>query len=676
MKSDLSGVTGEETILGIGITRTAKMASLERDALLSEKMIGQAKRPFTFDDAYSTKEQQRPTPRRRRNSRSWFTLPLAGTLVLGLYLLYPTGLPTKIQNSQIPTSDAILLKPNFSCTPDQPCWPTAKEWSVFNHSINGALKATVPWASKCYSVQSSQDKADCDAVAAGYMDGTSRSQQYGAMEFLDWESCGSENCHLDSFKPASPVDGTCALGRLSAYHVDARTPDAIIAALTFAQKHNIRISIKNTGHDYFGRSGAPNSLAIWTHHMKDTKYYKTFQPKNCKTEYTNVGLIGAGVQAEEAWQFFEPLDMMVTVGAVGSVGIAGGYGQGGGHGPLAPKYGLMVDQAIEFDIITAQGQYRTINECTDPDLFWAMRGGGGGTYAVLVNYKFQLHPAVPINVHSFRASFPSPPKGEKLNISESTVHKDIIRSLAQNQTLFAEHGIAGYNFILPTHIVSLQVHPSSDTSALARITSQYQTFLSTHPNLTITENKYYTFTKFSDWHAFTLTPEIARNGAVGIGLSESGRFIPRPRFASSGKIDELVDAVVSAMQFSYERGVGGSAHLYATGPFNHPDNSKTGVNPGWRTALWHVIMGGIWTTSTPPDTRAKIQDTISRSIEPFKKVTPGGGCYMNEGDWAEENWKTAFFGENYERLERVKRKWDPEGVFNCWKCVGWNGVEE
>lgn len=530
-------------------------------------------------------------------------------------------------------------------------------------------------------MRSAQDKRDCDAIAAGYMNGTTRSHHYGAMEFLDWESCSTSSCHLNSFAPASPVAGSCSLGRLSAYHVDARNPDAIIATLTFARKHNIRVSIKNTGHDYFGRSTAANSLAIWTHHMKDTKYYKTFQPQGCptKTTYTNVGLVGAGVQAEEAWQFFEPLNMMVTVGAVASVGIAGGFGQGGGHGPLAPMYGLMVDQAIEFDIVTAQGQFRTINECTDPDLFWAMRGGGGGTYAVLVNYKFQLHPAVPINVHSFRATFPTPPSGSadrKLNISESAVHRDIVRALARNQTLFAEYGIAGYNFLLPSHMVSLQVHPSTDTAALARITAQYHAFLSTHPGLEILENKYYTFTKYSDWHAFTLTPWIARNGPVGIGLSESGRFIPRPQFGSPEKVEELVDAVVDAMQFSYTQGASGAAHLYATGPFNHPDNSKTGVNPGWRTALWHVIMGGIWTTSTPADVRAQIQKTIPASIEPFKKLTPGGGCYMNEGDWTEPDWQSTFFGSNYAELEKVKRKWDPEGVFNCWKCVGWNGAED
>lgn len=59
---------------------------------------------------------------------------------------------------------------------------------------------------------------------------------------------------------------------------------------------------------------------------------------------------------------------------------------------MPPQYGLTVDTAIEFDVVTADGVVRTINQCNDPDLFFAMRGGGGGTYAVLLNYKLQLFP--------------------------------------------------------------------------------------------------------------------------------------------------------------------------------------------------------------------------------------------------------------------------------------------
>jgi hypothetical protein len=401
------------------------------------------------------------------------------------------------------------------------------------------------------------------------------------------------------------------------------------------------------------------------------RYHKRFQPRGCKTNYENIGEIGAGILAQEAWEFFEPLGMMITVGAVGSVGVAGGFGQGGGHGPLGPKYGLMVDQAVEFNVVTTDGEQRTINECQDPDLFWAMRGGGGGNYAVLTSYKFQLHPAVPINVYSFQAHFPAPE-----DITESKVHRDIIGSLAANQTLFSEHGIAGYNFMLPDHMVSLQIMPSSDTEAIKAVTSKWHDYLTPYSGLNITENAYYSFEKFSEWHKFTERPEISRNGPVGLGLIEAGRFIPKDLFTSPENIEQLVNAVVTAMQFSYTNHGGGSAQLYATGPHNSPDNGKTSVNPIWRNSLWEVIMGAAWTTETPPRVRAEIQNTISASIQPFKALTPGGGCYMNEGDWLEENWQQTFFGVQYDKLLEVKKQYDPTSLLNCWKCVGWTGYDE
>lgn len=630
-----------------------------------------------LDEKFTAIEQSTLVNRKSTNSCQSTTRTglMCGT-ILFLYCIYSavsafysTSNPHAYATpTQTPTNDAIVASSNYTCIPGQECWPSESQWAAFNQSIDGNLRLTVPWAASCYSDPLSKQ---CQQVRKGYMDGVSRTAQYGAMEFLDWEICGQSHCYLNSLHPSSPTSGTCGLGRLSTYHVEAHTADDISKALDFARRHGIRVSIKNTGHDYFGRSSAANSLGIWTHHMNDTKYHKKFQPQGCNVQYENIGEVGAGVQAQQAWEFFEPLDMLVTVGAVGSVGIAGGFGQGGGHGPLGPMYGLMVDQAVEFDIVTADGRKRTINECTDPDLFWAMRGGGGSSYSVLTSYKFQLHSAVPLNVYYFRASWPMPK-----DITESEILRDIVGALASNQSLFSSNGIAGYNFILPDHMVSLHVMPSTDTKAIEAVTKKYHDFLTVYPGIKVQNNSYHTFSKFSQWHELTEQPEIARNGPVGLGLSESGRFIPRSLFSTPSDIDKLTSAVLTAMQFSHTNHGSGSAQLYSTGPANHLDGSATSAHPLWRDSLWHVIMGGGWTSDTPVAQRIQIQNTISASIQPFKALTPGGGCYVNEGDWMEENWKQTFFGSNYDRLHDIKKRYDPTGLFNCWKCVGWTGYED
>jgi hypothetical protein len=647
------------------------MAWNERAPLLRETLREKDAAYFEQDLPSYKRRNERQTP----SKSIWKILVpfFCASAFCGSYTIYASQRQQTshtIEQQRLPAHDQSSAS-NYTCIPGQACWPTTSDWSSFNQSISGKLRSTIPWAAPCYNSSSSDE---CQRVSKSYGNGNARTSQYGSMEFLDWETCGQSQCFLNSLRPSLPVSGECSLGRLSTYHVEAHAADDISKTLNFVRKHGIRVSIKNTGHDYFGRSNAANSLAIWTHNMKDMKYHKTFSPQGCKTRYENIGEVGAGVQAQEAWTFFEPQGMLVTVGAVGSVGIAGGFGQGGGHGPLGPKYGLMVDQAVEFEIVTADGKTRTINECSDPDLFWAMRGGGGGNYAVLTSYKFQLHPTVPINVYSFQAEFPKP-KGA-LDITESKVHRDILTALALNQTLFSKHGVAGYNFVLKDKIVSLQVLPSADSEALKTITAQWHDFLSSYPGLTVGENKYYKFDRFSSWHNFTETPAISRNGPVGLGIMGAGRFVPKDLFASTANVDKVVNAILTAMQFSYTNKGGGSAQLYATGPANHPDNSKTGVNPEWRNSLWHVFMGAAWISSTPPNVRSQIQNTISASVQPLKALTPGGGCYMNEGDWLEENWRQTFFGDNYDRLLEVKRRYDPTGLFNCWKCVGWTGYDE
>jgi hypothetical protein len=165
---------------------------------------------------------------------------------------------------------------NYTCIPGQACWPSSSQWSGFNLSIDGNLRTTTPWAAPCYSSNSSDS---CHKVATSYGDAVARTAQYGSMEFLNWETCGQSSCILNSLDPSSPVSGDCSLGRLSTYYVEAHTPEDIKKTLDFVRRHGIRLSIKNTGHDYFGRSNAANSLAIWTYNMKDTRYHKIFQPQ-------------------------------------------------------------------------------------------------------------------------------------------------------------------------------------------------------------------------------------------------------------------------------------------------------------------------------------------------------------------------------------------------------------
>lgn len=133
--------------------------------------------------------------------------------------------------------------------------------------------------------------------------------------------------------------------------------------------------VKNSGHDYVGRSSAPNALSIWVHHMRGIKVHPdSFQPANCNITIEGHAITaGAGTQMLEAYRV-TALDNRTVVGGNGRTVALGGYITGGGHSILAPHYGMAADQVLEMELVTPTGEIVTANECQNTDLFWAMRG--------------------------------------------------------------------------------------------------------------------------------------------------------------------------------------------------------------------------------------------------------------------------------------------------------------
>ena len=83
--------------------------------------------------------------------------------------------------------------------------------------------------------------------------------------------------------------------------------------------------------------------------------------------------IAAGLQWRDLYSIAAQNNITVIGGAAGTVGV-GGWTLGGGHGPLSSKYGLGADQVLELEVVTADGELRIVNEKSEPDLFWALRG--------------------------------------------------------------------------------------------------------------------------------------------------------------------------------------------------------------------------------------------------------------------------------------------------------------
>lgn len=102
--------------------------------------------------------------------------------------------------------------------------------------------------------------------------------------------------------------------------------------------------------------------------------------------------MGAGVQSFEASEAAYNAGLVVVGGNCPTVGLAGGYSQGGGHGQLVSHVGLAADQVLEWEVVLANGKLVTASPTNYPDLYWALSGGGGGTYGVVVSMTSKAYP--------------------------------------------------------------------------------------------------------------------------------------------------------------------------------------------------------------------------------------------------------------------------------------------
>ncbi|XP_024516539.1 uncharacterized FAD-linked oxidoreductase ARB_02478 [Selaginella moellendorffii] len=289
-----------------------------------------------------------------------------------------------------PSSIYHELEANQSCRCtafNSSCWPSAQSWQDFNRSIDGRLIALSPPASPCHDPNFNAQACRTAQQRWGFP--FWRADQPGAMQASNWEALGRFTCLINS-----PRNSTCFQGSVATYAVNATESRHIQAAIALAQARNLRIVIKNTGHDYLGRSTAPGALMIWTHNLREIVYHEKFAPMGCtiRAEDPPAMTIGAGIQWEDLYAAAFNRNHVVVGGGSSSVGGAGGNPMGAGHGPLSPLHGLAADNVLELKLVTADGRLIVANRCQNRDLYWALRGGGGGTFGVVVSLTHRLYP--------------------------------------------------------------------------------------------------------------------------------------------------------------------------------------------------------------------------------------------------------------------------------------------
>lgn len=168
--------------------------------------------------------------------------------------------------------------------------------------------------------------------------------------------------------------------RFPDYVVMATCTDDVAAAVRFAREYRLPLSLRSGAHSVAGHSTNTGGVIIDVREMCQI----AIDPGR------RTARIQAGAKAEEVTAAVQEHGMILPLGDAASVGIAG-LTLGGGIGWLTRKFGLTIDHLLSVDLVTADGQAITASETQHPDLFWALRGGGGN-FGVATEFTFALQP--------------------------------------------------------------------------------------------------------------------------------------------------------------------------------------------------------------------------------------------------------------------------------------------
>ncbi len=155
----------------------------------------------------------------------------------------------------------------------------------------------------------------------------------------------------------------------------------VIHAVNFGRDNNLLIAIRGGGHNGPGLGSCDDGLVIDLSAMKGVRV----DPESRTVR------VGPGCTQGDVDHATHAFGLAVPAGIVGTTGIAG-LTLGGGTGYLTRKYGLTIDSLIEADVVLADGRFVTASATQNPDLFWALRGGGGN-FGVVTSFLFKAHPA-------------------------------------------------------------------------------------------------------------------------------------------------------------------------------------------------------------------------------------------------------------------------------------------
>ena len=553
--------------------------------------------------------------------------------------------------------------------PGDPEWPSPASWERLKESVGGQL---IELKSPLEACRSTPQGAACAELFKELKNPYFIGDNPALTQTSGW---------VDAWTSAPSVYAVAA----------AQTAD-VVAAVNFAREHKLRLVVKGGGHSYQGTSSAPDSLLIWTRAMNGISLHDAFVPKGCEGKVAAQPAITVGSGA--IWgHVYDAVTTKggryVQGGGCATVGVAGLI-QSGGFGTFSKSFGLAAAGLLEAEVVLPDGSVRIANAGSDPELFWALKGGGGGSLGVVTRLTLRtrelpqsfgvvsgtirartdgaFRDLIARAIEFYHERLFNPRWGEQMRFGRNTLQLQMLsQGLDRKQMQAVWKPFLDWVASRPADFV---VAAPVTIAALPPRRFWDPKFWDQLPVKVIVHD--------DRPHAPKENFFWAGNGGEAGWLVHGYRSAWLPAsLLDKDRQNTLVDALFAAsrhwqVELHFNKGLAGA-------PAEERAAARdTATNPAALDAFALAIIGGSSGPAFPgipghePNVAAARRDAaaINRAMEELLKDVPQPGSYVSESDYFERDWQHSFWGTNYPRLAAAKKRYDPDGLFVVHHGVG------
>lgn len=595
---------------------------------------------------------EEPSVNRRNLLKTVMSIPvLSGTLSLAPALAAVKSGNTSRRRTRVRPSD--------------PAWPTNARWDTLKQNVGGNLIKVQPLFAACAT---EPNGAQCVEALKNARNPFYLGDQPAGTQVSGW---------LDAWTPAA-----------SAYAVAAQNAADVATAVNFARENNLRLVVKGGGHSYQGTSNAHDSLLVWTRAMNAVTVHEAFVGKDCQGKQAPAPAvtIEAGAMWIDAYNAVTTkAGRYVQGGGCTSVGVAG-LVQSGGFGSMSKGFGTAAAGLLEAEIVAADGVVRTVNACTHPDLFWALKGGGGGSWGVVTRLTLRTH-----ELPEFFGYAGGTIKAK----SDASFQRLIARFIGfYHDNLFNPHWGESVKITPENTLEISMVCQGLDDRQTANVWQPFFDWAKSANDLSVSDLEAGSGNARAWWDV-----EARKKRRSDAMISDPRPGAPVFHAWWSGDKDQvsaflhgfeslwLPSALLQQAEQARLAGAlfAGSRHWEVALHFNKglagaPADAiaaarDTATNPAVLDAFALAIIA----TGGPPPLPGQPFDAgvahqharaVDEAAAELRKIVPDPGSYVSESNYFNRTWQQAFWGNNYRKLLAVKAKYDPDGLFFVHHGVG------